>query len=91
MKVDASHSAPPIHPRWFLNDSSVELYHPVINSLVHTGSPGYVHNAPKALSQVSLLRFLLHVTLFSRDVSTASDKKYQTAMQFLFFHLVIQW
>lgn len=46
----------PIHPRRFLNDSSTELHHPVINSLVHTGSPGHVHKAPEAVSQVSLFR-----------------------------------
>lgn len=46
----------PIHTRWFLNDSSMELHHPVINSLVHTGSPGHVHKAPEAVSQVSLFR-----------------------------------
>lgn len=82
--LDAGHSAAPIHPRWFLNDSSVELHHPVINSLVHTGSPGYVHNAPKALSQVSLFRVLLPIRLFSCDVSTASNNC-QTNLQYFFF------
>lgn len=82
--LDAGHSAAPIHPRWFLNDSSVELHHPVINSLVHTGSPGYVHNGPKALSQVSLFRVLLPIRLFSCDVSTASNN-WQTNLQYFFF------
>lgn len=82
--LDAGHSAAPIHPRRFLNDSSVELHHPVINSLVHTGSPGYVHNAPKALSQVSLFRVLLPIRLFSCDVSTASNN-WQTNLQYIFF------
>lgn len=82
--LDAGHSAAPIHPRRFLNDSSVELHHPVINSLVHTGSPGYVHNAPKALSQVSLFRVLLPIRLFSCDVSTASNN-WQTNLQYFFF------
>lgn len=45
----------------------MELRHPVINSLVHTRSPGYVHKAPEALSQVSLL-----ISLLSDVISAAS-------------------
>lgn len=42
------------NPRWFLNDSSMKLRHPVIYSLVHIGAHGAdVHKAPGT----SFLRF----------------------------------
>lgn len=68
--LGAGHSAAPIHPRWFLNDSSVELHHPVINSLVHTlGVQGMftMHQRPHLRFPCSVS---LPIRLFSCNAST---------------------
>lgn len=59
----------PFHPEWFFNDSSMELRHPVINSLVHTGAQGRC--SPSTRAQVSLLGGV--VSLCCSDVISAAS------------------